>query len=156
MMKILNENKIVLKRRGEKNPQSSIAVKSCLIFGTKQDLSGSEQGLSVLKSSFGGEFPVISGSVKSAEDMERVAEAIFKGLDVIRVYTKPPGKKFDLGRPYILPAGSTLLNAAEVIHKEFVQTMKYARIWGEDKYSGQRVDREYILQDRDVIEIHTR
>ncbi|MFH0872048.1 MAG: TGS domain-containing protein, partial [bacterium] len=31
---------------------------------------------------------------------------------------------------------------------------KYARIWGPGKYDGQRVERDYVVQDGDVIELH--
>ncbi|HDM08667.1 MAG TPA: TGS domain-containing protein, partial [Candidatus Omnitrophica bacterium] len=32
--------------------------------------------------------------------------------------------------------------------------LKYARIWGSAKFDGQRVPRDYVLQDRDIIEFH--
>jgi ribosome-interacting GTPase 1 len=32
--------------------------------------------------------------------------------------------------------------------------MKYARIWGSEKYIGQRVEKDHILEDRDILEIH--
>ncbi len=32
--------------------------------------------------------------------------------------------------------------------------MKFARIWGKGKYVGQMVQRDYVLQDGDVIELH--
>ena len=40
------------------------------------------------------------------------------------------------------------------VHNDFAQNLKFARIWGEHAYDGQRVTREYVLDDGDVIELH--
>jgi hypothetical protein len=80
---------------------------------------------------------------------------IFAILDKVRAYTKSPGKSADLEDPVILPKGSTVLDFASQIHKHFVQKLKFARIWGKEKYDGQMVQRDYILQDGDIIELHT-
>ncbi len=54
----------------------------------------------------------------------------------------------------MLPRGATLLDFAETIHKDFAQKLKFARIWGGSKFEGQKVQREYVVQDGDVIELH--
>ncbi|RLG49093.1 MAG: GTP-binding protein, partial [Thermoproteota archaeon] len=54
----------------------------------------------------------------------------------------------------ILERGSTVLDAAARIHKSFVKTFKYAKIWSERlPYSPMRVGKDFILEDGDVIEI---
>jgi ribosome-interacting GTPase 1 len=73
---------------------------------------------------------------------------------VVRVYTKSPGKKADLTAPFTLPHGSTVVDVAGTIHKDFAQRLKYARIWGSDKFDGQMVQRDYVVQEEDVIELH--
>ncbi|WP_243276757.1 TGS domain-containing protein [Desulfallas sp. Bu1-1] len=73
---------------------------------------------------------------------------------VIRVYTKVPGKEPDMTRPFVLPRGSTVLDLAVSIHKDFSKTLKNARIWGSARFDGQSVPREYILQDKDIVELH--
>ena len=40
------------------------------------------------------------------------------------------------------------------IHKDLVKTMQFARVWGAGKYDGQRVPRDYPLEDMDILEIH--
>jgi hypothetical protein len=82
-------------------------------------------------------------------------EGIFKALDVIRIYTKPPGKEADFSEPVILRTGSTVEDAATSVHKDFASNMRFARIWGSEKYQGQMVKRDYVLQDGDIIEFHT-
>jgi len=81
-------------------------------------------------------------------------ELIFKELEIIRVYTKEPGKPPVLEEPLILKKGATVLDAAREIHRDFEKNLKYARVWGSTKFEGQRVDRNYILQDRDIVEFH--
>jgi ribosome-interacting GTPase 1 len=57
-------------------------------------------------------------------------------------------------KPYVLKTGSTVLDAAATIHKDLAQSFKFARIWGKEKYDGQMVERDYILQDGDLLEVH--
>jgi hypothetical protein len=40
------------------------------------------------------------------------------------------------------------------VHHDFAERLKFARVWGQGKFEGQRINREYILRDRDVIELH--
>ncbi len=60
-----------------------------------------------------------------------------------------------LTAPYTLPRGSTVVDVAGMVHKDFAEQLKYARIWGTDKYDGQMVQRDYVVQEEDVIELHT-
>jgi ribosome-interacting GTPase 1 len=43
---------------------------------------------------------------------------------------------------------------AQAVHKDFAQRLKFARIWSENKYEGQKVNRNYVLEDEDIIELH--
>jgi ribosome-interacting GTPase 1 len=79
---------------------------------------------------------------------------IFEGLGILRVYTKVPGKKADFEDPVILKIGSTLLDAARAIHKDFARGLKYARIWGTGVYDGQMVQKDFVLKDGHVVEFH--
>jgi hypothetical protein len=75
-------------------------------------------------------------------------------LDIIRVYTKAPGKKAELDDPVVLTMGSTLEDAAEAVHKDFRTRLKYARIWGSGKHDGVMAKRNHVLEDGDIIELH--
>ena len=44
---------------------------------------------------------------------------------------------------------------ALAVHKELAERVKYARIWGAARFDGQQVDREHVLCDRDVVELHS-
>ena len=56
----------------------------------------------------------------------------------------------------ILRHGDTVLEAAADIHKEFFENLKFARIWGDgqNKYDGQRVSRDHLLEDGNILEFH--
>ena len=73
---------------------------------------------------------------------------------MLRVYTKVPGKPVDRSRPFTVPIGSTILDLARDIHKDFEQSLKFARIWGSGVFDGQTVKRDHELQDSDVVELH--
>ena len=79
---------------------------------------------------------------------------LWKLLQLVRVYTKPPGKKADRRDPFVLTAGATVLDLAARIHAELPEKLAYARVWG-GKIDGQRVARDFELRDRDVVEIAT-
>ncbi|MBD3367793.1 MAG: TGS domain-containing protein, partial [Candidatus Eisenbacteria bacterium] len=46
------------------------------------------------------------------------------------------------------------LDVARQIHREFGENMKSARVWGSGKFDGQVVDREHLVEDGDILEIH--
>jgi ribosome-interacting GTPase 1 len=96
-------------------------------------------------------FPV---SAKRGDGLEQLREGIYKALDVVRVYTKPPGGKADLTEPSVVRRGSTVGDVAETVHKDFARNLKYAQVWGSGKFDGQRIRRDYILQDGDIVELH--
>ena len=83
-------------------------------------------------------------------------KAVFERLEVVRVYTKAPGKPAQMDSPYLVPIGATVLDVAGKVHREFLETFASARIWGSGKFDGQTVDRQHPVEDGDVLEIHTK
>ncbi len=79
---------------------------------------------------------------------------VFNASRIIRVYSKEPGKEPDMMSPFTLPAGTTVIELAKKIHKDFVSNIKHARVWGSARIQGQKVQRDYALRDGDVVEIH--
>ena len=125
-----------------------------LVVGNKNDLEGSSNNWRKLNSQYGRLFPMVSISAKEGSGLAELKEAVYEALEIIRVYTKTPGSKAELTEPVILKKGSTAEDAAESIHKDFKSKLKYAVVWGSGKYDGQRVSREHILQDGDIVEFH--
>ena len=104
---------------------------------------------------YGAEFPVLTVSAATGGNLEALQRVLYDGLGILRVYTKVPGKKPELNAPFVLKKGSTVVDVAEAVHKDFAASLKFAKVWGVDTYDGQRVTREYVVQDGDVIELHT-
>ena len=125
-----------------------------LIVANKVDLDGAEEREGMLRERYGRSFPVFSLSAQRGIGLEDLRRGIFEALEIVRVYTKPPGKEPEFSEPVILKKGSTVEDAANSVHKDFVSKMKFARIWGSEKYQGQMVKRDYVLEDGDVIEFH--
>jgi hypothetical protein len=99
-------------------------------------------------------YTMVATSIIDDESMSNFRRAVFEALRIIRVYTKQIGKEADLTDPVILSIGGTVEDAAESIHKDFARKLKYAKIWGRGKFDGQRVHRDYRLNDGDIIEFH--
>jgi ribosome-interacting GTPase 1 len=79
---------------------------------------------------------------------------LFEFFDLIRVYTKEPGERPEMGNPILLRKSSTVLDAAKEVHKDFARDLKFARVWGSSKFAGQRVEKDYVLKDKDIVELH--
>lgn len=133
---------------------ASVLTKKALFVGTKWDADGAGERHSELEELYGEEFRIAPVSVRAGTNVEEMKRAIFEGLNVVRIYTKMPRKKPDMALPYVLPRGSTVLDVAQAIHRDFVGRLKYARIWGSEKYQGQQVQRDHVVADGDVIEVH--
>ena len=99
-------------------------------------------------------YPVIKFSSHDQTGTAELKKAVFANAHVIRIYSKEPGKKPDMKTPFCVPAGSNVLELAEIIHKDFVQQLKYACVWGSGKFDGQRVQKDYVLHDKDIVEYH--
>ena len=99
-------------------------------------------------------FDFVEISARTGAGLDELPEAFFRFSNIIRVYTKPPGKPADTDEPFTLPAGSTVMDLAASIHRELAEKLKYARIWGKGVYDGQNTQRNHILNDKDIIELH--
>ncbi len=127
--------------------------KKTIIAANKSDEPGSDKALSILKQQFPG-FMIVPISVYDDQSLYEFRKAIFIALDVIRVFTKRIGHEPEYRDPIILAPGSTVADAALVLHKDFARKLQYAKIWGKGKFEGQRVKNNYILTDEDIIEFH--
>jgi len=145
---LLEQVEIVLKRIEKLNLK-------VLIVSNKEDMEGSKEHLEILRDLYKEKFPIISVSAKELKGIEELKRKIYETLDIIRVYTKAPGKPFDESDPVILKKGDKVLDAAISIHKDFAQTLKYTRMWRKNKFEGKRVEKEEILEDKDIVEFHT-
>lgn len=133
---------------------ASIHHTTTLLTANKLDLSGAAERLELVRDLFGERFAVQALDAESGNGLEELRTAIYRMLNVIRVYSKRPGKPADMASPFTCPAGSTVRQMAELVHRDFADKLKSARIWGSGVFDGQTVMRDHILHDKDVVELH--
>lgn len=126
-----------------------------LILGNKIDLPDGKANFEAWKELYKDRFEPQSFSCLSEDGLDSFRREVFKQLDIVRVYTRPPGgREEENSAPYVLARGSTVLDAAETIHKQLAERFQYARVWGRARFDGQMVEKDYQLEDCDRVEIH--
>ena len=125
-----------------------------LLLGNKFDVPDSQATWEVLQELYGDRWPMLDTAVTTSYHLKELSQELYALLDVVRVYTKAPGKKSDSSAPFAMPRGSTVAEVAATVHKDVAARFKFARIWGVEKYDGQMVPRDYVVQEGDVIELH--
>lgn len=145
--------RIGLLRKGESREECP-GSRPAVIAANKSDLPAAPDGLRRLRSHDETSYPIVPVSAAAKDGLEELRCTIFEHSRVMRVYAKEPGKEPDRATPFVLASGSTVLDLAEMIHKDFLTNLKYACIWGSAKFGGQRVQKDYILHDQDVVEYH--
>jgi ribosome-interacting GTPase 1 len=136
------------------SPDPTIHFTKTLIAANKLDAPGAGDRLEIVREIYAGRFPIVPLDSESGNGLEELRTAIYKMLNVIRVYSKRPGKPADMESPFTCPAGSTVLQFAETVHRDFAEKLKSARIWGTGVFDGQTVQRDHVLHDKDVVELH--
>jgi ribosome-interacting GTPase 1 len=158
-LRLLPENRVFLVAEdAEVSDDPSLprgAHKRTVVVANKWDLPRARDNLAVLTELVGPRLPGVPLPVSAVrgDGLDVLRQRIFRALHKIRVYSKPPGRRPDLDAPFVLPRGATVRDAAEVIHKELAENLKYARLWGRG-YQGQMVGRDHVLEDGDVLELH--
>ena len=133
---------------------ASVAYVRAMIIATKGDAEGSEARFTELEKEYGSRFDIVPVSALRDENLDGMSWALYEHLDILRVYTKIPGKKRE-DKPIVLPEGSVVEDAASKVHKElFVERFRSAVILREnDKIKRRTVGLNYPLQDGDVLQL---
>lgn len=155
LLEEMRDRKVPILRRDEQRVEAGggIQPKRAFIAGTKLDLPGAGEGAEALRRAFEASYEVIGMSARDGVGADDFLAAAFHALDRVRVYAKSPGKKPDLENPFVFRRGTTVIEMAREIHKDFEKSLKTARIYSGDKYDGQRVGKDFVLRDGDVIEL---
>lgn len=128
--------------------------KKAKVLAMKTDEDGADAALEALQDAYGESFGIIPASILDEEQLETMARELFELLEILRVYSKKPGEAVSTEQPYVMPIGSTMIDVAKQIHQELAETLEYARIWGSSEFDGQRVERDHVIKDGDIIEVH--
>ncbi|MBS3057828.1 MAG: 50S ribosome-binding GTPase [Candidatus Diapherotrites archaeon] len=95
---------------------------------------------------------IVIDGLENSGKVEELKERLFQALGKIRVFTKRPGRQADFQEPLVLGQGSNIEDAARHLHKDFASGLKFAKVWGSSRFPGQRVQKDYELKDKDVVE----
>jgi hypothetical protein len=127
-----------------------------VLVAAKCDLAADvEEQVAVLEELAGLAYPVLHASAATGEGLDDLVEWLFDRLGVVRVYTKIPGRRADAGRPYAVRRGDTVHDVAVLVHRDLARDLRYARVWRPGAIDGQQVGRDYVVEDGDIVELHT-
>jgi uncharacterized protein len=154
----LNATKTRLARESSLDEEDiGLSFTQTLLVLNKFDLPEAEERLTLLREFCSSlDFVEFRLSAETGLGLEELRNAIYKALNVVRVYTKLPNKKeADFDRPFTLRQGGTLLDVAELVHKDLAENFKHARVWGSQVIGGSTYKADYVVHDKDIVEIHT-
>ena len=88
-------------------------------------------------------------------NLEELLERVWDYTKMLRIYTKPRGTQPDYNEPVVLhDQGPSVEDFCNRLHKQLLAQFKYAWVWGSSvKHQPQKVGRDHILADEDVIQI---
>jgi len=125
-----------------------------LLIANKCDLDPDPEEAEILEELLGLRFPALTVSAKSGEGLEKLALFLFRALEIVRVYTKSPGKPADSDKPFTVRRGDTVLDVARLVHRDIARDLKFARIWGKNVFDGQQTGPDHPVEDGDIVELH--
>ncbi len=135
-------------------PEPGWVRKPGYLVVTGMDRDGAAENLAIFRELHDGSWPVLPVSPVDGTGLEELRRRTYEALHVMRIYTKEPGKDVDRARPFTLPHGATVSDLAEAIHRDFPGRLRFARIWGRHVFDGQQVQRDHVLEEGDVVELH--
>jgi ribosome-interacting GTPase 1 len=150
----LQENHIVpLRLKDRYTEQRRLTFKPLLVLANKSDDEDSDEILEIFRELLEDDWPLISVSAATGRNLEHLKKIVLDQLEVIRIYSRTPGKEPDFSAPFVLKKGSTVAEFARGIHQDFFEKLRSARVWGSAAFDGQMVQRDYVLHDGDVVEL---
>jgi len=85
---------------------------------------------------------------------ENIKDKIWKNLDLIKIYTKEPGKP-KAYPPVALDKGNTVRDLGLKVHKDFIKNFDYSIVNGNSaKFKNMRCGLKHVLKDDDIVEFH--
>ena len=124
-----------------------------LVLTNKFDDDNFDENFEIFCELLENDWPSIPVSATTGRNLEQLKRMLFERLEIIRVYSKAPGKEPDFKEPFILKKGDTVEDFAGKVHQDFASQLKTARVWGTAVYDGQLVQRDHELSDSDIVEL---
>lgn len=151
---LLRERKIVPRHlRAAGGAERGVVYPPLLVLVNKCDGEGSDGDYQVFRELVEGDWPLLPVSARTGRNLDELRAGVYDLLEIMRVYSKPPGRKADRNSPFTLKKGGTLEDFARTVHQDFAKDLKSARVWGAGVHDGQAVGRDHVLHDGDVVEL---
>ncbi len=125
-----------------------------MVVANKADVGGDEATLEQLRQA-ARPLEVLVVSAERTPDLgELLGSRLFGLLGIARIYTKEPGKEPAV-EPIVARRGITVGELAKMIHSDFYERFRYARLWGPSaKFPNERVGLDRELEDGTIIQLH--
>ena len=125
----------------------------CRVIANKIDSADADERLSLLREMIGEGLEITPLSCMQEEDVGRIPGMLFQWLGIVRVYTKIPGEKADRDHPYTVLRGGTVEDICSLVHRDFAEKLKFARLWRKSDIPL-TVSRHEFVEDGDILELH--
>jgi len=125
-----------------------------VLIANKSDLDPDPEEVKILEELLGLRYPALTMSAETGDGLDALGSFLFRALEIVRVYTKTPGKPADKEKPFTVRRGDTIADVARLVHKDIARSLKFARIWGAEVFDGQQVGPDHVVTDEDLVELH--
>ena len=125
-----------------------------LLIANKSDLDPDPGEVETLEELLGLRYPALTVSAKTGDGLDEIGPFLFRALEIVRVYTKTPGKQAENDKPFTVRRGGTVLDVARLVHKDIAEDLKFARMWGTEVFDCQQVGPDHVVTDGDLVELH--
>ena len=157
---ILAERRVTLTGSWDGEPASgddpfAIRLPTLLVANKADAIPDIDGDLAVCRELGDLHFATVTVAAATGQGLDTIGPWLFRNLDIVRVYTKAPGKPPDMDRPYTVRRGATVTDVARLVHRDLAASFQHARVWGRGSYAGQQVGKDHVVEDGDILEIHT-
>jgi ribosome-interacting GTPase 1 len=154
-IEILRQNRIIPEHMQDRLTEDQyVWYVPIIVLTNKCDDESLDEICQIFQELLEDEWPLLSVSASTGRNLDQLRQAVFDRLDLMRVYSKAPDEEPDFSQPVVMKNGTTLEEFTKEIHKDFHEKLKFAKVWGSTAFDGQMVQRDYVLQDGDVVELH--
>ena len=153
-MSLLDKYHIALLEGEDSQPERGKIVRlPCIVLVTKTDDPAWDEEFEVFRELLEDKWPMLPISAQTGRNLDQLKEILFDRLELMRIYSKQPGKEAERTAPFVMKRGDTIAEFAARVHKDLARDLKTARIWGTGVHDGQQVARDHTLHDGDIVEL---